>query len=209
MPEEHILVIQRQLFDQLGAFEGFQPDAQRYLDAILAPGANYFLPRPAAETDPTHKQIIPYSIFHYRGKYLVYTRGGKGGEKRLHAKQSIGIGGHINPHDERKDSLARTTYLNGVEREIGEELRIAGTHTQRVIGLINDDSNEVGQVHLGVVHLFELETDEVESNEDAIQDIGFRTLLELLNLESLETWSRICVEHLSGNHQQHYLLRPA
>ncbi|MEI6535702.1 MAG: hypothetical protein WCN98_10210, partial [Verrucomicrobiaceae bacterium] len=128
-----------------------------------------------------------------------YTRGGKSGEKRLVSKRSIGIGGHINPHDERENSLASTTYFNGVEREIDEELRIAGTHTQRVIGLINDDSNEVGQVHLGVVHLFELESDEVESNEDAIQDIQFWTIEELLqNKDELETWSNICVDHLAG-----------
>ena len=198
MPEEHILVIKRELFDQLGAFEGFQANARRFLDAILAPGANFFLPRGPAETDPTHKQIIPYSIFHHRGRFLVYTRGGKSGEKRLMAKQSIGIGGHINPHDEREGSLARTTYLNGVEREIDEELRIAGAHTQRVIGLINDDSNEVGRVHLGVVHLFDLESDVVESNEDAILDIRFLGLDELLCLDALETWSRICVEHLAA-----------
>lgn len=198
MPEEHILVIKRELFDRLGAFQGFQPEARGFLDAILAPGANFFLPRGPAETDPGHKQIIPYSIFHHQGRYLVYTRGGKSGEKRLMAKQSIGIGGHINPHDEREDSLARTTYLNGVEREIGEELRIAGAHTQRVIGLINDDSNEVGRVHLGVVHLFDLETDAVESNEDAIRDIRFLGLDQLLELDALETWSRICVEHLAA-----------
>ena len=201
MSVEHILVIKRSLFDQIGAFQCFQPDAQRYLDVILARGNNFFMARPDAEIDPSHKQIIPYSIFHHAGKYLVYTRGGKGGEKRLHAQRSIGIGGHINPHDEREDSLASTTYMNGVVREIDEELRITGRHTQRVIGLINDDSNEVGQVHLGVVHLFDLETDEVQSNEDAIQNIGFRTLPELLALESLETWSRICVEHLAGHHQ--------
>jgi predicted NUDIX family phosphoesterase len=199
MPEEHILVIKRELFDRLGAFEGFQPDVPRYLDAILAPGANFFLPRGPAETDPTHKQIIPYSIFHHQGKYLVYTRGGKSGEKRLHAKQSIGIGGHINPHDEREGSLAQTTYLNGVEREIDEELRIAGKNTQRVIGLINDDSNEVGRVHLGVVHLFDLENAGVVSNEDAIQDLHFLTLDELQgNIDRLETWSAICVRHLGS-----------
>lgn len=199
MSEEHILVIPRALFDELGAFQGFCPDAQRYLDAILAPGANFFLPRAPAETDPTHKQIIPYSIFRHGQKYLVYKRGGKSGEKRLVAKQSIGIGGHINPHDEREDSLARTTYMNGVEREIDEELRISGKHTQKVIGLINDDSNEVGQVHLGVVHLFELESAEVVSNEDAIQDIEFLTLEELhARMEALETWSAICVKHLQS-----------
>ncbi len=197
MSEEHILVIPRALFDELGAFQGFSPDAPRYLDAILAPGANFFLPRAPAEIDPTHKQIIPYSIFRHGQKYLIYTRGGKSGEKRLVAKQSIGIGGHINPHDEREDTLARTTYMNGVEREIDEELRIAGKHTQKVIGLINDDSNEVGQVHLGVVHLFELESADVVSNEDAIQDIQFLTLDELTaRMDALETWSAICVKYL-------------
>ena len=197
--EEHILVIPRALFDELGAFQGFSAEASRYLDAILAPGANFFLPRGPAETDPTHKQIIPYSIFRHGERYLIYTRGGKSGEKRLVAKQSIGIGGHINPHDEREDSLARTTYLNGVEREIDEELRIAGKHTQKVIGLINDDSNEVGQVHLGVVHLFELDSADVVSNEDAIQDIQFLTLQDLVaRVEQLETWSAICVKHLHG-----------
>ena len=197
MSEEHILVIPRALFDELGAFQGFSPEAPRYLDAILAPGANFFIPRAPAETDPSHKQIIPYAIFRHGEKYLVYKRGGKSGEKRLVAKQSIGIGGHINPHDEREDSLARTTYMNGVEREIDEELRIAGKHTQKVIGLINDDSNEVGQVHLGVVHLFELESEDVVSNEDAIQEIEFVTLEELAaRTEALETWSAICVKHL-------------
>jgi predicted NUDIX family phosphoesterase len=197
--EEHILVIPRSLFDELGAFQGFCADAPKYLDAILAPGANFFLPRGPAETDPTHKQIITYSIFRHGSRYLVYTRGGKSGEKRLVAKRSIGIGGHINPHDEREDSLARTTYMNGVDREIDEELRIAGKHTQRVIGLINDDSNEVGQVHLGVVHLFELESAEVVSNEEAIQDIRFLPFDELVaGVDQLETWSAICVKHLQS-----------
>lgn len=198
MSVEHILVIKRSLFDQIGAFQGFQPDAKRYLDVILAKGNNFFMARPDAETDPTHKQIIPYSIFHHQGRYLVYARGGKGGEKRLHAKRSLGIGGHINPHDEREDSLASTTYVNGVEREIEEELSISGTHTQRVIGLINDDSNEVGQVHLGVVHLFELASDAVQSNEEAIQDIRFFMLEELMLIkDGLETWSQICLDHLA------------
>lgn len=196
---EHVLVIPRALFDELGAFQGFQPEVDRYLEAILAPGANFFLPRPAAELDPTHKQIIPYAIFHHQGKYLVYTRGGKSGEKRLVAKRSIGIGGHINPHDEREDSLAKTTYLNGVEREIEEELVLTGSHTQQVIGLINDDSNEVGQVHLGVVHLFDLESDQVTSNEDAIQNLQFLSLEELVaGIDNLETWSAICVRHLQN-----------
>lgn len=194
---EHVLVITRALLDQLGSFQGFQPDAERYLHAMLAAGANHFMGRPAAENDPTHKQLIPYAIFHHAGRYLTYTRGGSSGEKRLVAKRSIGIGGHINPIDAAQNSLGETMYYNGVEREMAEELVIGGTHTQRVIGLINDDSTEVGSVHLGVVHLFELSNDDVKSNEDAIQDLRFESLDELhANRDRLETWSQICIDHL-------------
>lgn len=196
---EHVLVIPRSLFDELGSFQGFQGDAQRYLSAMLAPGANFFMERPAAEMDPTHKQLIPYSLFHHEGRYLCYTRGGKSGEKRLVAKRSVGIGGHINPVDQSQDGLGETMYFNSIEREITEELVLGGTHTQRVIGLINDDSSEVGSVHLGVVHLFELSSAEVSSNEEAIQDLQFYTLAELQDMrESLEAWSQIVVGHLEG-----------
>lgn len=196
---EHVLVIPRSLFDTLGSFQGFQPDASHYLPALLDTKNNFFMERPAAEIDPTHKQLIPYSIFHHAGRYLCYTRGGKSGEKRLVAKRSIGIGGHINPIDQTQDHVGEQMYFNGVEREIAEELRIGGTHTQSVIGLINDDSNEVGAVHLGVVHLFELTSDEVQSNEEAIQDLQFVPLAELVaNVQGLESWSKFCVEHLAA-----------
>lgn len=199
---EHVLVITRALLDQLGSFQGFQPDADRYLHAMLASGANHFMERPAAENDPSHKQLIPYAVFHHAGRYLTYTRGGSSGEKRLVAKRSIGIGGHINPIDAAQDSLGETMYYNGVEREIAEELVLGGTHTQRVIGLINDDSTEVGSVHLGVVHRFELSSAEVRSNEEAIQDLRFFTLDELLaRREELETWSQIVLDHLMAQNQ--------
>lgn len=196
---EQVLVIKRALLDSLGSFQGFQPKADRYLKAFLDPANNFFMDRPAAELDPNHKQLIPYSIFQHDGRYLTYTRGDASGEKRLVAKNSIGIGGHINPVDQRHDSLGETMYFNSIERELAEELVIAGRHTQRVVGLINDDSNEVGSVHLGVVHLFELDSGEVASNEEAIQDIRFVRLEELhRDRDRLETWSRICVEHLWG-----------
>lgn len=70
--------------------------------------------------------------------------GGSGGEARLHDKGSIGIGGHINPVDRQSGHDDVSTYLAGVEREIREELVIDGGCTQRVLGVINDDSNEVG-----------------------------------------------------------------
>ena len=197
---EHVLVITRQLLDQLGSFQGFQPEVDRYLHAMLAPGANFFMERPAAELDPSHKQLIPYSIFHHNGRYLCYTRGGKSGEKRLVAKSSVGIGGHINPVDQGHDGLGESMYYNSIEREITEELVIGGTHTQEVIGLINDDSTEVGSVHLGVVHRFELSSDDVKSNEDAIQDLRFHSLQELIDSrDQLETRSQIIVDHLQAS----------
>lgn len=196
---EHVLVIPRSLFDSLGSFQGFQPEVDRYLNAMLATGANFFMERPAAEADPTHKQLIPYSIFKHGDRYLCYKRGGSSGEKRLVAKKSIGIGGHINPVDQGQDQMGEAMYFNSIEREIAEELQLGGTHTQHVIGLINDDSSEVGSVHLGVVHVFELSSDDVKSNEDAIQDLTFLSLDELLEQkDSLESWSQICVQHLAG-----------
>lgn len=197
--DENVLVISRDLFDRLGSFEGISLEPDRYLPTILNPENNHFLARDHAEDDPSYKQIIPYAIFRYRDRFLHYVRGGKSGEKRLAAKGSIGIGGHINDVDYAAASLDKDTYANGVEREIGEELNISGGHSQEVLGLINDDSNEVGRVHLGVVHLFTLESDEVTSGEATIEHLEFLTLTELqARRDRLETWSQICVDGLAG-----------
>lgn len=195
---EEILVISRQLFDELGAFQGIKTDVDGYLQAILDPANNFFMDRGKAEDDPSFKQIIPYALFHHDGKYLHYTRGKSGGESRLHAQGSVGVGGHINPVDERADPLGKATYLAGVEREIDEELNITGGHQNRIVGLLNDDSNDVGKVHLGVVHIFDLESEDVTSAEDALANLAFQSSDDLKGKlhGSLETWSRFCVDKL-------------
>ena len=197
-PDESILVVSRALFDELGAFQGLCTDPQRYLPALLDPENNYFLARDDAEDDPAHKQIIPYAIFRHGDRFLHYVRGGGGGEKRLAAKGSIGIGGHINAEDyHASDHLDKDTYSIGVEREISEELRISGSHTQRVVALLNDDSNEVGKVHLGVVHIFRLESDAARKREAVITESGFLTIPELrARRDALETWSQLCLDGL-------------
>lgn len=195
--DENVLVISRALFDELGAFEGISLEPEKYLPAILDPANNHFLSRDDAEDDPSFKQIIPYAIFRCGNKFLQYVRGGGSGEKRLAAKGSIGIGGHINDTDFAASSLDKDTYTIGVEREIDEELNIEGEHTQEVLGLINDDSNEVGQVHLGVVHLFTLSNEEVTAGEDNICDLEFLSLPELeARRDKLESWSQICLDGL-------------
>lgn len=195
---EKVLVISRSLFDDLGAFQGINLEPEKYLPSILDPSNNHFLLRDDAEEDPSFKQIIPYAIFRYQDRFLHYVRGGGSGEKRLASKGSIGIGGHINDTDFAAASLDKDTYTNGVEREIDEELSITDGHTQEILGLLNDDSNEVGQVHLGVVHLVTLESDQVEAGEAVIEDLQFLTLGELQERkEQLESWSQICVDGLS------------
>ncbi len=195
---EKVLVISRSLFDDLGAFQGINLEPEKYLPSILDPSNNHFLLRDDAEEDPSFKQIIPYAIFRYQDRFLHYVRGGGSGEKRLASKGSIGIGGHINDTDFAAASLDKDTYTNGVEREIDEELSIADGHTQEILGLLNDDSNEVGQVHLGVVHLVTLESDQVEAGEAVIEELRFLTLGELQERkEQLESWSQICVDGLS------------
>ncbi len=194
---EQVLVVARELLDQVGSFQGFHGDPTAYLEAFLAQGNNYYLAREDAEEDPSHKQIIPYAIFHHEGRLLHYVRGGSSGEKRLAAKGSIGIGGHINTTDVSASGLAHDAYLAGVAREVEEELKVSTSYQQQVVGLLNDDSNEVGQVHLGVVHLFDLESDGVSSNEDAITELEFLSPGELRErAERLETWSSILVENL-------------
>ncbi len=193
--DENVLVVKRALFDELGAFEGLNPETDRYIAAFLKKENNFFLPRSLAENDPSHKQIIPYAVFTFGGKILHYVRGAKSGEKRLVAKGSIGIGGHINDGDESLFSFDISTYRAAVHREIEEELKFAGGYEDRVAALINDDSNEVGRVHLGVVHIVTLTHENVSAGEKAIAELGFLSVEELrARRDNLESWSQIVLD---------------
>ena len=193
---EQVLVVPREIFEAVGAFHGVKLNPEDYLNAFLKPGVARYMDRDVAEESPQFKQIIAYAIFRHRGRILAYARTPKGGETRLHNKMSLGIGGHINPVDGLTDSVS--TYLAGMEREIREEITFSGAASQRLYAVINDDTNEVGQVHLGIVHLFELDNEEVSPNEKALAELGFHTLEELAGplYERLETWSAICVDAL-------------
>jgi predicted NUDIX family phosphoesterase len=199
MKEEMILVVRRELFDRLGAFQGLSFDVQRYLPALLDRANNFFTARPPAETDPSLKQIIPYVLLVHDGRVLHYVRGKKAGEQRLVAKGSIGIGGHMNPEDEDFfRPLDRDAYDAAVQREVcEEELKIATRYTNHVVALLNDDSNDVGRVHLGVVHVFRLESDDVQKGEAMITDLQFLDRAQLAaRRDAMETWSQLCFDQL-------------
>ncbi len=196
-PNENVLVVRRNLFDELGSFHGLNFEPQRYLDSMLARGNNYFLARASAENDPSHKQIIPYAILACGDRVLHYVRGKKAGEQRLVAKGSIGIGGHMNDEDESLFAWDEAAYRAGVEREVNEEVQIETPFEDRIAALLNDDTTEVGRVHLGVVHIFRLQEPKVQKREAMITNLAFLTKRELIERrESLETWSQICVDHL-------------
>jgi predicted NUDIX family phosphoesterase len=195
-PNENVLVVRRELFDALGSFHGLCFEPQRYLDKFLARGNNHFLSRAAAENDPAHKQIIPYAILASGDRVLHYVRGKKAGEQRLVAKGSIGIGGHMNDEDESLFAWDEAAYRAGVAREVKEEVSIETTFEDRIVALLNDDTTEVGRVHLGVVHVFRLAEPKVQKREAMITNLGFLSKAELqARRENLETWSQICVDH--------------
>src|SRR5262245_54508997 len=188
-PNENVLVVRRRLFDELGSFQGLNFAPQPFLDAMLARGNNYFLARATAENDPTHKQIIPYAILACGNRVLHYVRGKKAGEQRLVAKGSIGIGGHLNDADESLFAWDEEAYRAGVEREVNEEVIIETPFEDRIVALLNDDSTEVGRVHLGVVHIFRLREEKVQKREAMITNLAFLDQAELeARRENLETW---------------------
>jgi len=152
----------------------------------------------AARTDGAGP-VFQYCIFRYTdsaGNVSVfqYVRGKGQGESRLHSKRSIGIGGHISTLD------VSETQGAGMQRELEEEVTIGSTYKEACVGLINDDQNEVGKVHLGVVHVFDVDQPKVTANESEIIESGFVPVQELLaGLEQCETWSQICLKALFGS----------
>ncbi len=196
-PGENVLVIRRTLFEQLGSFQGLNFGPENYLNVLLSRGNNFFFPRAQAENDSAYKQIIPYVLLAFQDRVLHYVRGKKAGEQRLVAKGSIGIGGHMNESDESLFAWDEQAYRAGVEREVNEEIKIDTQFQDRIVALLNDDTTEVGRVHLGIVHVFRLAQQKVEKREAMITNLAFLTKSELLNRrESLETWSQICVDSL-------------
>ncbi len=198
--EEQVLVVERRVLDEVGAFHGLNFDVQRYLDALFAQGEPRFMPRSQAEKDPGYKQLIPYVLMTCEGKCLTYVRGKRAGETRLVGNRSIGIGGHINPVDDAIplfNTDFRDVYQAAVQREVAEEVTVEANHADHVVALLNDDSNEVGQVHLGVVHCWVLDAPNVMKREQMITQMEFMSIEDLQAVrDTMETWSQLCLDGL-------------
>jgi len=198
-PNEQVLVVERKVLERAGLFHGLSFEVERYLPLLFEDGVPRFMARSKAETDPSFKQLIPYVIIHAGNKFLSYVRGKAGGEKRLVGNRSIGIGGHINPVDDKPlfGYDLRDVYNDAVDREVTEEVDIAPPRAKNMVALLNDDTTEVGQVHLGIVHCWTLAAPEVNKREQMITQLGFLSAFELRNSRhELESWSQFCVDRL-------------
>lgn len=189
---EQVLVIPEETLHELGPFTGIRLGSQLLPRLLDSPGLA-FRKRDQVETDPSVKQLIPYVVFRWQDRLFHYTRGQSGSEARLRARRSIGVGGHINPID----AASQNPYRAGLLREIEEEVFVNSPYRESVLGLVYDPSTPVGQVHLGVVHVLELDHPIIQPRETALADAGFAPISELhASRQSFETWSQFVLEAL-------------
>ena len=198
---EQVLVVPAELLSRLGYFQGFSGDVDRYVGTLLDSRHASYRPRHEVETDPSYKQLIPYVLFcHEDGSgcktLFQYTRGLKQDESRLRGRRSIGIGGHIATRDTIAGGLANG-FLEGMQRELEEEVSIETPYRQQCVGLINDDVTGVGRVHLGIVYVFDVERPAVSARESEIVGGCFLPLPKILrDIGEFEMWSQICLREL-------------
>ena len=153
-----------------------------------------YLARAAAEHDRSHKQLIPYVVLRDGERVFLMRRTDAGGDVRLHGKASIGVGGHLNPVDEGEDPL-----LAGLRREWAEELEAAWEPEFRLVGLLNDDGNPVGAVHLGVVFTVEADGRPVSVRErDKLTGEFVEPAAVAATWDRLETWSQLVAAAVLG-----------
>jgi len=189
--DEKILVVKRtELFKDMPWNGLKEVSFDTYLEIIKT--KQEFLWRSQMEEDPSYKQIIPYLVFSYEGKLFLMQRKSSSSETRLSSKFSLGIGGHI-----REEDLAGKTIFDWATREFNEEVDYKGKLKIKPIGLLNDDTNDVGKVHIGFVFLLEGNSDQINIKSELKQ--GNLVSLEECKqyYDRMETWSQIVFNFLN------------
>lgn len=191
---ERVLVLPREHIPGGCDFSGVRLADERTMTDLQAAvhAHGRFMDRPLAEEDPAFKQLIPYVVVRDGDRTYLMERTDAGGDARLHGKASIGVGGHLNPVDEGEDPLT-----DGLRREWSEELVADWEPEFRLVGLLNDDSNPVGSVHLGVVFEVEAAGRPVEVRERDKLTGRFATDADVRAAwDRMETWSRLVASHM-------------
>jgi predicted NUDIX family phosphoesterase len=160
-----------------------------FLDAARDHGQ--FRPRAEAEVDPSWKQIIPYLLLRDGERLFLMRRTRAGGDERLHDLYTIGIGGHVNPED--------ADVIGGLRREWAEEIESDFDPEFQPIGVLNDDHNAVGAVHLGLVFSADAASRPVDIRERHKLEGAFASVDEVAAVaDRLETWSALLFEFLAS-----------
>jgi predicted NUDIX family phosphoesterase len=190
--DEQILVVERDLLFPEGAWHGIKKvDGDQYLNIINQ--HKQFLPRSVMETDPRYKQIIPYLVFKHDNRYFLMQRQAKASETRLQNKFTLGIGGHIR----QEDLCDGASIFDWARREFYEEVDYQGSFSLQSLGILNDDSNPVGQVHIGFVFIITGDSDQIKVKSE-LKSGTLVTLQECKNFyDRLETWSQLVVNCIS------------
>jgi predicted NUDIX family phosphoesterase len=187
--EERVLVVPRSSLMGDPGWHGLRTDGLVEFEATVA-RLGRFEPRAAMERDASHKQVIPYLVLRDGERIFLMQRTRAGGDARLHDRCSIGVGGHLNPGD--------GDLLGGLRREWQEELAAAFEPDFRLVALLNDDTTDVGRVHVGAVYVADAAGRPVAVRETDKLSGAFATLDEVLAVEDrLETWSRLLAEAIS------------
>ena len=193
---EQVMVVERERLAPFLVERGLVRERlDEALDVIL--DGHFFLDRPTAEVSPQYKQIIPYVLIRHEGSYFLLQRTQKQTEARLHHKLSLGIGGHINPDTppNRLDGL-----IHGLMKELEEEVNVEGDYDLTFVGILNDDTTEVGSVHLGAVYVLDAHDANVTVRETEKMTGRWAPIAELPALrEQMETWSQIVFDSLIGS----------
>lgn len=195
--EEQVIVVPTRALRAFGPAPGFESDLRRFSEVAIRKGLAESMPRSHAEGDPRFKQLVAYVVLRWEGRLFHYLRSDRAGEKRLARRRSLGLGGHLNADDwkggEGWDSLAR-----GIARELSEEVELDLVPETHYVGVIDDDTEPVSRVHLGVVALADLESPRVTLSDTTLSDARFSEPGEILaELESFEGWSRLCFPWIS------------
>ncbi len=193
---EQILVVGADELRRFVDFQGFLPFGAEEVRRLCNTVPVLPMERGRVEHDPSYKQLVAYTVLSHGGRYLTYLRGKRQGEQRLRGNRSIGVGGHINSGDQATlflDDRLKAAAL----RELDEEIEIAVPYQLRIAGLLNDDGNDVGRVHLGLVYRADLPQPAVSKREQSIARLAFADPAELRrDREQFETWSRILIDNL-------------
>lgn len=187
--------------NEMLTFQGVNSEDERIVNIMAQIEAHFFeIRRGDAEEDPRFKQPIPYVVIRRDDEVFVYERLAGGGESRLHNKLSLGFGGHMNPM-EGAASFSEVLKQN-TNRELAEELYIREEDKLNIVtlGLINDDENDVGKVHIGILSALQLasaaQVEVKEKDQIAGRWMKLSELKEENVYQRLEAWSQFVADIL-------------